>query len=145
MEENVFAGGAVADAGRAFFDRPENERGSVQSTARRQLHFLAYPAIQSMLREEGKPSIDLKALKTKPTTIYLCLPATYMGICARWFRLLINATLGAMEEEKTRPPYPVLMCLDEFPILGYMRSIEQAAGQLAGLSTKLHIVIQDIS
>jgi type IV secretion system protein VirD4 len=46
MEENDSAGGLVQDAAYDFFEKPEEERGSVLSTARRYLRFLSYPAIR---------------------------------------------------------------------------------------------------
>ena len=48
-----------------------------------------------------------------------------------------------MEREKTKPKAPVLLCLDEFPVLGYMSQLENAAGQIASFDVKLWIIIQD--
>ena len=39
----------------------------------------------------------------------------------------------------------MLMVLDEFPVLGYMRTIEAAAGQIAGFGVKLWTIVQDIT
>ena len=127
-----------------FFDKPENERGSVLSTLRRHTKFLDYKAMRSVLADH---SFDLSELKTAPngTTIYLCLPAGRMATCNRWFRLFVNLALEAMEREASKPKIPVLLCLDEFPVLGHMRQIEVAAGQIAGFGVKLMTVIQDIS
>jgi type IV secretion system protein VirD4 len=54
-------------------------------------------------------------------TIYLSLPAMRMGTCSRLLRLFVNMTLAAMEAEQVKPRYPVLMCLDEFAVLGPMK------------------------
>ncbi|MEO1710369.1 MAG: type IV secretory system conjugative DNA transfer family protein, partial [Pseudomonadota bacterium] len=91
---------------------------------------------------------DLGSLKTgangKPVTIYLCLPAMRMGTCNRWFRLFVNLALAEMERVTTKPSPPVLFCLDEFPVLGHMQSLENAAGQVAGFGVKLWIIVQDL-
>jgi type IV secretion system protein VirD4 len=141
MKSNIAASNAIVDAAADFFDKTDKEREGVLSTARRHLHFLTYQPIQNVLRGE---SIDLKTLKTDKVTIYVCLPAMRMSSCFRWFRLLVNLTLAAMEQEKTRPPLPVLMCLDEFAVLGHLKSLEDAAGQIAGLSCKLWPILQDL-
>ena len=56
-------------------------------------------------------SFDLAALKAKPTTIYLCLPARHIGTCNRWLRLFVNLTLQSMEQTRGpaagRRPCPV--------------------------------------
>ena len=88
---------------------------------------------------------DLADLKRDPkgVTVYLCLPASRMGLCNRWLRIFINQLLDAMEREKTEPAAPVLVCLDEFPVLGHMRQLEDAAGQIASFNVKLWVVLQD--
>lgn len=143
LQSNKEATGAVNAGGNDFYDRPENERASVLSSARRHLRFLGYPQMQAKLRDEG--SIDLDDLKTRRTTIYLCLPAMRLGTCNRWLRLCINLALARMEEVKTKPAFPVLFCLDEFAVLGPMKAIEDAAGQLAGLDVKLWTILQDLT
>ncbi len=141
MEANTAADGLVIDMAVDFFDKPDDERGSVLSTARRHARFLGYPAIRDCL--EGH-DVDLKDLKTKAVTIYLCLPAMRLGTCSRWLRLFINLALAAFEAEAAKPDVPVLMCLDEFAVLGKMRAIEDAAGQIAGFGVKLWPILQDL-
>ena len=132
-------GGAVRR--RDFYERAGRERDSVLSTARRHLHFLGYPKIQETLR---RSSFDLRDLKRKRVSVYLSLPAMRMGSCSRWLRLFVNLTLAAMEHERKAPAHPVLMMLDEFAVLGTMKQIEDAAGQIAGLGVKLWVVLQDL-
>lgn len=132
--------GAATD----FFDKPGTERGSVLSTARRHTKFLDFPALRSVL---SKHDFDLTDLKTAPggMTVYLCLPAGRLGTCNRWFRLFVNLALEAMEREPAKPPVPVLLCLDEFAVLGHMRQVEDAAGQIAGFGVKLWPILQDLT
>lgn len=67
-----------------------------------------------------------------------------MGICSGWLRLFVNLTLDAMEREPIIPVHPVLMCLDEFAVLGHMKALEDAVGQIAGFGCKLWPILQDL-
>jgi type IV secretion system protein VirD4 len=148
MRANKEAGGVIESAAADFFDRPDNERGSVLSTARRHLKFIDLfrnnPVGKAALETH---SFDLAALKTKPTTIYLCLPARHIGTCNRWLRLFVNLTLQSMEQTRGPLPggVPVLCVLDEFATLGHMQQVEDAAGQIAGFGVKLWPILQDLS
>ena len=140
-----YLGESIEAAAFDFFDRPEKERGSVLSTLRRHVKFLSYKAMQKVL--SGNGDFDLTDLKTAPNgmTVYLCLPAGRLGTCNRWLRLFINLALESMERMAAKPKIPVLFCMDEFPILGHMKHIEDAAGQIAGYGVKLWPIIQDLS
>jgi type IV secretion system protein VirD4 len=109
---------------------------------RRHTKFLDYAAMRGVLSGHD---FDLEDLKRAPNgmTVYLCLPATRMGLCSRWLRLFINLLLEAMERERSKPAVPVLVCLDEFPVLGHMRQLEDAAGQIASFGVKLWVFLQD--
>ncbi len=135
--------GAVRRAAADFFERPDRERDSVLSTARRHLRPLAFPEIAASLSGAG---FDLADLKRSAMTVYLCLPGRHMGPCGRWLRLFVNLALQAMETTKVPPAAgcPVLFVLDEFAALGHMRQIEDAAGQIAGYGVKLWPILQDL-
>lgn len=143
MGLNTFANDAVQHAAADFFEKPDNERAGVLSSARRHIKFLNFPTLQSVLQDHH---FDLSELKTarQGFSLYLCLPAGKMGICAAWFRLFINLALEAMEREKTKPEIPALFILDEFAVLGHMKQIEDAAGQIAGFGVKLWPILQDL-
>ena len=134
---------AVKRAAADFFDRPERERGSVLSTARRHLKAFHFPEIETSLQRK---SFDLAGLKNEAMSVYLCLPGRHIGTCGRWLRLFINLALQAMERTPGTPSAgcPVLFVLDEFAALGHMREIEDAAGQIAGFGVKLWPILQDL-
>lgn len=133
---------AIEATARDFYEKPQNERGSVLSTARRHLKFLDY---RSMRRVLSGHDFDLAELKRAEggCTVYLCLPAGRMGLCNRWLRLFLNQLLDRMERTRIVPRAPVLVCLDEFPVLGHMRQLEDAAGQIASYGVKLWVFLQD--
>lgn len=139
---NDLAEKIVQRGARYFYDRHEEELSSVLSSTRRHVHFLSYPQMHAVL--QGPSSFALADLKRQNTTLFLILPAMRMGTCSRWLRLFVNLTLSAMETETAKTKHPVLMCLDEFAVLGHMASIETAAGQIAGLGVKLWPILQDL-
>lgn len=139
--------GAVTDAmaqeAVPLLDMGDNEYGSVLSTARTHTKFLSSPPMQSTMCQS---SFAFEALKERPTSVFLCLPAMRMGTHNRWLRLMINAALSSAERERRKPPHgEVIFLMDEFPVLGRMESIQTAIGQIAGFGVKLWTVIQDIN
>lgn len=149
MLDNPAVEGLVAAGARAHYERHSKEADSVMSSVRRHLHFLGSPQIARAV-EDGPA--NLAASLTEPTTIYACLPATKMGACAGWLRMFVNLLMVALEQNPERHKFqtgeaerpPLLMILDEFPVLGYMKRLEDAVGQMAGMGCKLWPIVQDL-
>lgn len=140
---------AIRGAARDFYDKGVNERGSVLSTVRRHTRFLSYAKIRESLSGHD---VDLRELKTAPqgVSIFLCLPAGRLGLCHRWFRLIINQFFAEMEKVRGRPATggQVLVALDEFAAaIGKLSIIQTAAGLVAGdpYHIKLWTIIQDFN
>lgn len=131
----------VAGMGENFSQMADRELSGVLSTARTQLEFLGSKTMSRVLQSGD---FSLSDLKTSRATLYLCLPAMNMGTHARWLRVILNLALVAFERARVKTDIPVLMVLDEFPVLGTMKAIETAAGLMAGFGVKLWIVVQDI-
>lgn len=144
VESTADIGASLMAAVLDFYSKGEQEIAGVQSTVNRQTKFLDYPALRGVLQ---KSDFDLAELKRNPkgVSIYLCFPATRSEISKRWMRLFVNQLLDAMARERTEPPLPVLVCLDEFPVLGYMKQLETAAGLIASFGVKLWFILQDWS
>jgi type IV secretion system protein VirD4 len=117
------------------------ERGAVLSTARTQTQWLDNERIRAIICESNFKIADLKR---KKTTIYLCLPAMHLATHARWLRLMIMLAISVMERTRVKVQQPVLYVLDEFPVLGHMRSLESAAGLMAGFGVKLWTILQNV-
>lgn len=132
----------ISGTGERFLEMGERELSSVFSTAISQLEFLDSAAMASVLK---KSDFRLSDLKTGKVTVYLCLPSTRMGTHARWLRVIVNLALAAIEREKRKVDIPTLFILDEFAVLGHMKSIETAAGLMAGFGVKLWVVLQDVT
>lgn len=133
---------AIGGSIRSFYNKSQDERASVLSTASRHTEFLDYTAMKEVLSGHDFDLADLKA-DPKGMSVYLCMPATRMEMCNRWLRIFINQLMVAMEKVRKKPPAPVLVCLDEFPVLGFMSQLQAAAGQVASLDVQLWTILQD--
>jgi type IV secretion system protein VirD4 len=138
--------GAIMGEGNAFlalYQRSDRECASILSTARTQTEFLDSKPLRDI---SERSDFRLRDLKREDVTVYVCLPAMRMATHANWLRVLITQALIAFESEPARPGRPpILLLLEEFPVLGYMRALEAAAGQIAGFGVKLWTVMQDLT
>lgn len=127
---------------RGFYDKSQDERGSVLSTARRHTQFLDFKSMRHVLSAHD---FDLPDIVEDPrgVSVYLVLPASRLGQCNRWFRAFINQLLEVFERAPAPPTIPTLLCLDEFPVLGFMKQLQDAAGQIASFGVKLWVIMQD--
>jgi len=116
---------------------------SVLATAQSHTHFLDSGRIRQSLSSSDFAFDDLK---TKPTSIYLILPADRLKTFDRWLRLLIQQaiTVNARNVEQ-KPEKPILFLLDEMPTLGRLPALEQAFGLMAGFGMQLWGIVQDLS
>ena len=149
MRTNPAAEGMVVASGAALFEKSDRELSSVLSTARRHLAWLQYPQMRRVI--EGG-SVDLGSMQTIPTTLFVSMPVRHLSSCAGFIRMVLNCLFASFESGESRRAHQVqqgghrtLIILDELPALGYMRSIEIAAGQIAGLGAKLYVCAQDLN
>jgi type IV secretion system protein VirD4 len=143
MRNNKAFEGAIRNVGASFLGKAlttPKELQSILSTAQEQT-----TPLDDLRDLTDRSDFRLRELKQRPMTIYVVLPGTRMGTHFRWLRVVIQQALAAMEREKTGPEHPVLFMLEEFPVLGYMRAIETAAGFMAGFGVKLWTVVQDFT
>jgi type IV secretion system protein VirD4 len=90
--------------------------------------------------------LDIFSRSEQPTTVYLILPATLIPTHSRWLRLFVTQLIATMERHPIhRTRLPLWLILEEFAALGYMRSIEAAAGYCAGFGVKLWTILQDLT
>lgn len=135
--------GVIARAGRAMDQKEAREFSAVLSTAIEQTDFLDSPAMRKVL---VRSDFQLADLKRRKITVYLCLPAGRMATHNRWLRIFINLVIESMERDGKPPDdHPVLVIMDEFPVLGHLESVEKAAGLIAGFGVRLWPIIQDLS
>jgi len=136
--------GIVANIGASFLGKLEaggRELQAILSTAQEQT-----APLDDITGIMERSDFRLRDLSSGRTTIYLVLPGMRMGTHYRWLRLVIQQALAAMERSPVpRAQPPVWFILEEFPVLGHMRSIATAAGLMAGFGVKLWPILQDLT
>lgn len=142
---------AASNANEAY-QRPENEAGSVLSTAANALKLFADPAIAHNTSNATFRLEDLTMLDN-PTSLYVCIPPAQLNRLVPLVRILITQIVtvlasklknvnGRMERENKKR---LLLMLDEFPTLGNMEVFETALAFIAGYGLKAYIIVQDLT
>lgn len=139
-----FAHGIPYEAASMLLSLGDREFGSVMSTIQSQLGFISSPPMARLLSSEGRTP-DLNSWKFGNQSVYLCLPAGRMHRHFRMFRLFINRLINAIEASEEKPKVRALMILDEMHVLGHMKSLETAAGLIAGFGVRIWSFFQDLS
>lgn len=144
MTNSEAFGGTVANIGAALLGKHEaggKELSSIMSTAAEQT-----APLDDIAEVLGHSDFTLRDLSRRRMTIYVILPGMRMGTHFRWLRLFIQQALAAMERSPVpEGELPVWFVLEEFASLGYMRTIETAAGLTAGFGVMLWSVLQDLT
>jgi len=144
MTESSAYDGVVSNIGRSFLGKLEaggRELQGILSTAQEQT-----APLDDIVPVTERSDFALTDLATGAVSLYLVLPGMRMGTHYRWLRLVIQLALAALERSRNRrAALPVWFVLEEFPALGHMRSIETAAGLMAGFGVKLWSVLQDLT
>jgi type IV secretory pathway TraG/TraD family ATPase VirD4 len=143
MAENEALGGAIASRARAFTEIPQKERGSILSSTRHQTEFLDGDSIGNCLSHS---TFDIRALREKPTSVYLCLPTRFLKSHSRWLRTILGFALNQFESMglANHDDPKTLFVLDEMATLGHLGRIEEAAGLMAGYGLKLWMILQNL-
>jgi len=139
-----FAHGIPYEAAAMLESMGDREFGSVLSTIRNQIGFISSPPMARVLADNARFP-DLQSWKHGGQSVYLCLPAGRMHRHFRMFRLFINRLMNAIETDSREPETPALMILDEMHVLGHMKSLETAAGLIAGFGVRIWSFFQDLS
>jgi len=92
-------------------------------------------------------SFSLSDLKTGKASVFLVLPANYLGQHGRFLRLFVRCGIEAMAKKTTAGKLRQEQCLfllDEFFSLGYIDEISKAAGLMRGYGLQLWPILQDL-
>lgn len=138
--------------------KEERERTGVISTAQRGIDFLdSIPmasvlvppvgyAVESETPEERPGGVDLTRIKGEVAmTIYLVIPPESLKTHAAWIRMMIACINNMITRIPGRPPHRVLMLLDEFAQLGYIRPVLEGISLVGGYGVLFWIIIQDLA
>jgi type IV secretion system protein VirD4 len=143
----------VAAAARDMLNRPEEERGSVLSTAISFLSLYRDPLIAKNVSESDFRIADLMN-NQKPVTLYLVVRAEDKDRMRPLMRLIINQLVRVLlrpeityrEGRPVRPHrHRLLLMLDEFPSYGKLEVFQEALAYIAGYGIKAYLIAQDIA
>lgn len=102
---------------------------------------------EGMKNSLTKSDFSLSDLKTRKTSIYLVLPANYLGQHGRFLRLFVRCAIEQMAHKTSEGNLRGNQCLfilDEFFSLGYIDEISKAAGLMRGYGLQLWPILQDL-
>lgn len=136
------AAGLSLEAAAVIAEVGENEWGSHRSTLSRNLKWLAEPDMQEHLAQSA---FSLRRAVQEGWSIFVSVPPDQISYFKSWLRLIVQTVLSAKVALGVNQTGPQTLCLlDEFPILGRVKYIEDSAGYMAGYGLKLVPIIQNI-
>ena len=142
----------VASAARDMLDRPEEEAGSVLSTAKSYLALYRDPVVR---RNVSKSEFRIKDLMNfdQPVSLYIVTHPNDKARLRPLVRILINMIIRLLADKmefingqpKVHYQHRLLMMLDEFPSLGKLEILQEALAFIAGYGIKCYLICQDIN
>ena len=142
----------VAATARDMMDRPEEEAGSVLSTAKSYLALYRDPIVA---RNVSKSEFKIKDLMHhgSPVSLYIVTKPADKARLRPLVRVMVNMIVrllaDKLEFENGRAvahyKHRLLMMLDEFPGLGKLQIFQEALAYLAGYGIKCYLICQDIA
>ncbi|EDD8358800.1 TraM recognition domain-containing protein [Salmonella enterica subsp. enterica serovar Enteritidis] len=143
---------AVGSAARDMMDRPEEEAGSVLSTAKSYLALYRDPVVA---RNVSKSEFRIKDLMhhDDPVSLYIVTQPNDKARLRPLVRVMVNMIVrllaDKMDFENGRPvahyKHRLLMMLDEFPSLGKLEILQESLAFVAGYGIKCYLICQDIN
>ena len=158
MLANAWANGArhsvIAAAARDMTNRPDEERGSVLSTAMSFLSLYRDPLVAKNVAQSDFKITDLMNFE-RPVSLYLVVRAEDKDRMRPLMRLILNQLVRVLmrpelvEDEAGKPKAPhrhrLLLMLDEFPSYGRLEVFQEAMAYIAGYGLKAYLIVQDIA
>lgn len=142
----------VASAARDMMDRPDEEAGSVLSTAKSYLSLYRDPVVA---RNVGASEFNIRDLMNHddPVSLYIVTQPNDKARLRPLVRVMVNMIVrllaDKMDFENGRPKahykHRLLMMLDEFPSLGRLDILQESLAFVAGYGIKCYLICQDIN
>ncbi|MBU2867916.1 type IV secretory system conjugative DNA transfer family protein, partial [Pacificibacter marinus] len=143
---------AVGSAARDMMDRPEEEGGSVLSTAKSYLALYRDPVVARNVSESEFKIRDLMN-HDNPVSLYIVTQPNDKARLRPLVRILVNMIIRLLADEMTfekgRPvahyKHRLLAMLDEFPSLGKLEILQESLAFVAGYGIKCYLICQDLN
>lgn len=142
----------ISSAGQDMLDRPEEEAGSVLSTAK---SFLALYRDNVVAANVSRSDFKIKDLMNDedPVSLYIITQPNDKARLRPLVRILINMIIrlsaDKMDFENGRPKvhykHKMLAMLDEFPSLGKLEIMQESLAFTAGYGIKCYLICQDLN
>ena len=143
---------AIGSAARDMMDRPEEEAGSVLSTAKSYLSLYRDPVVA---RSVSKSEFRIKDLmhQDDPASLYIVTHPNDKARLRPLVRIMVNMVVRLLADkmgfENGRSvayyKHRLLMMLDEFPSLGKLEILQESLAFVAGYGIKCYLICQDIN
>lgn len=143
---------AVGSSARDMMDRPEEEAGSVLSTAKSYLSLYRDPVVR---QNTSRSDFRIKDLMhdDNPVTLYIVTQPNDKARLRPLVRVMVNMIIrllaDKMDFKDGRPvvnyKHRLLMMLDEFPSLGKLEILQESLAFVAGYGIKCYLICQDIN
>lgn len=142
----------VGASARDMMDRPEEEAGSVLSTAKSYLALYRDPVVAHNVGASEFRIRDLMHADS-PVSLYIVTQPNDKARLRPLVRVLVNMIVrllaDKLEFENGRPKvnykHRLLGMLDEFPSLGKLEILQESLAFVAGYGIKLYLICQDIN
>lgn len=142
----------VASAARDMLNKPDQERGSVLSTAMSFLSLYRDGIVSHNTRRSDFRIADLMHGK-KPVSLYLVVRPSDKDRLKPLMRLMLNQIVRTLTGAEIDPAnnkaddkekHRLLLMLDEFPSFGKLEVFQEALAFIAGYGIKAYLIMQDI-
>lgn len=143
---------AVGTAGRDMMDRPDEEAGSVLSTAKSYLSLYRDPVVAENVSTSEFKIKDLMH-NDDPVSLYIVTQPNDKGRLKPLVRIMVNMIIrllaDKMDFEGGRPKahykHRLLGMIDEFPSLGKLEIMQESLAFVAGYGMKFYLICQDLN
>jgi type IV secretion system protein VirD4 len=152
VEEHKEIGRFIVASARTILAKPDNERGSVISTAVTDLALYKDPIIAQNTRYSAWKIDDLLNHE-HPVNLYLVVTPGEIIRLRPLIRIIITQMIykqtQTMKFEEgrsvTSSKHRVLYMMDELPALGKIEILEKAIAYIAGYGGKMYLIVQDVA
>jgi type IV secretion system protein VirD4 len=142
----------IGSAARDMLDRPDEEAGSVLSTAKSYLSLYRDPVVA---RNTSYSEFKIRDLMNhdSPVSLYIVTQPNDKARLRPLVRVMVNLIVRLLADKMSfnggRPvahyKHRLLMMLDEFPSLGRLEILQESLAFVAGYGIKCYLICQDIN
>lgn len=129
----------------SFVSKPDNEGGSVLSTAITAVSIFSEKIIADNTCTSDFIIGDIRRME-KPTSLYLLMPPSDVPRAGKLFKLIVEfiLTVNLEDEAKSKQEHQCLLLLDEFPAFGNLNTFVTTLGYIASYGFKAFVVCQGL-